>query len=424
MFVDQVTIHVKAGKGGDGCVSFYRAKYISHGGPDGGDGGKGGDVIFVGDGGMRTLMDFRYQRVFQAQPGAPGGKVNKSGRNGEDIVVKVPVGTVIREGQTKKVMHDITKDGERVVLAKGGKGGRGNQHFATPTRQAPRYAEPGRSAQEYELQLELKLIADVGLIGLPNVGKSTFLSMATNANPKIANYHFTTLSPNLGVVETSYGKSFVLADIPGLVEGASQGAGLGYTFLRHVERTKAFIHVVDASGLEGRDPVEDVKMINKELEQYKPELLKKPQWIAANKTDLPNSELFVEKLKEAYESQGIPVFPISAAANEGIGPLLQAVSEGVSWEEEDIVFAKEFEETVSADASKFVVETAGEHYYVVSGVGVEKMIGYTNIETEKGAAFFQNYLKSNGIIQALEEKGIAEGDTVKIYDIEFEYYPS
>ena len=274
MFVDRVKIHVKGGDGGDGKVSFYRAKYITHGGPDGGDGGKGGNVVFVGESGMSTLMDFRYKRKFVATPGEPGGKRNCFGKDGEDIIIKVPVGTVIREAESGKVMADITTAGEEKILIHGGKGGKGNQHFATPTRQAPRYAEPGRKSKEYDVILELKLIADVGLIGFPNVGKSTLLSMVTNANPKIANYHFTTLAPNLGVVEGRFGDKFVMADIPGLVEGASEGVGLGHEFLRHVERTKVFIHVVDAAGVEGDDPVENVEKINRELAEYKEDLLK------------------------------------------------------------------------------------------------------------------------------------------------------
>lgn len=423
MFVDRVKIHVKGGNGGNGMVSFFRAKYITHGGPDGGDGGRGGDVIFVGDESMGTLMDFRYKRMFKAGNGQDGGKRNCFGKDGESVVIKVPVGTVIREAESGKIMADITKHGEEKILIHGGKGGKGNQHFATPTRQAPRYAEPGRVAKEYDVILELKLIADVGLIGFPNVGKSTLLSMVTNANPKIANYHFTTLAPNLGVVEGRYGDSFVLADIPGLVEGASEGVGLGHAFLRHVERTKVFIHVVDAAGVEGDDPVENVHKINQELEAYNPELMKRPQVIAANKTDIPGSEENVERLKEAYEKEGFEVFPISAATNKGLDELLTKVAEILKNYPEDIVFEEEYEEydEVAVDQEPFTIEVEDE-VYVVRGVGVEKMIGYTNIDTEKGFAFFQRYLKEKGIIEALEEKGIQEGDTVRIYDMEFEFW--
>lgn len=423
MFVDRVKIHVKGGNGGNGMVSFFRAKYITHGGPDGGDGGRGGDVIFVGDESMGTLMDFRYKRMFKAGNGQDGSKRNCFGKDGESVVIKVPVGTVIREAESGKIMADITKHGEEKILIHGGKGGKGNQHFATPTRQAPRYAEPGRVAKEYDVILELKLIADVGLIGFPNVGKSTLLSMVTNANPKIANYHFTTLAPNLGVVEGRYGDSFVLADIPGLVEGASEGVGLGHAFLRHVERTKVFIHVVDAAGVEGDDPVENVRKINQELEAYNPELMKRPQVIAANKTDIPGSEENVERLKEAYEKEGFEVFPISAATNKGLDELLTKVAEILKNYPEDIVFEEEYEEydEVAVDQEPFTIEIEDE-VYVVRGVGVEKMIGYTNIDTEKGFAFFQRYLKEKGIIEALEEKGIQEGDTVRIYDMEFEFW--
>ena len=423
MFVDRVKIHVKGGNGGNGMVSFFRAKYITHGGPDGGDGGRGGDVIFVGDESMGTLMDFRYKRMFKAGNGQDGGKRNCFGKDGESVVIKVPVGTVIREVESGKIMADITKHGEEKILIHGGKGGKGNQHFATPTRQAPRYAEPGRVAKEYDVILELKLIADVGLIGFPNVGKSTLLSMVTNANPKIANYHFTTLAPNLGVVEGRYGDSFVLADIPGLVEGASEGVGLGHAFLRHVERTKVFIHVVDAAGVEGDDPVENVRKINQELEAYNPELMKRPQVIAANKTDIPGSEENVERLKEAYEKEGFEVFPISAATNKGLDELLTKVAEILKNYPEDIVFEEEYEEydEVAVDQEPFTIEVE-DGVYVVRGVGVEKMIGYTNIDTEKGFAFFQRYLKEKGIIEALEEKGIQEGDTVRIYDMEFEFW--
>lgn len=424
MFVDRAKIHVKGGNGGNGAVSFYRAKYITHGGPDGGDGGRGGDVIFIGTSSMSTLMDFRYKRMFKATPGEDGGKLNCSGKDGQDVIIKVPVGTVIKEATTGKVMADITEDGMKKVLVRGGKGGKGNQHFATPTRQAPRYAERGQISKEYDIILELKLIADVGLIGFPNVGKSTLLSMVTNANPKIANYHFTTLTPNLGVVQGKYGDDFVLADIPGLVEGASQGVGLGHEFLRHVERTKVFIHVVDAAAVEGKDPLEDIEKINNELKEYNPELIKRPQVIAANKTDIPDSWENVERLKKEYEPLGIEVYPISAATNKGLDELLGAVAKILKNYPEDIIFQEDYEEysEVEVDKEPFEIEVYDDDYYVVTGTGVEKMIGYTNIDTEKGFAFFQKYLKEKGIIEALEQKGIQEGDTVKIYNLEFDYY--
>lgn len=425
MFVDRVKIHVKAGNGGNGCVSFYRAKYITHGGPDGGDGGRGGNVIFIGDASMGTLMDFRYKRVFKAENGEDGGKLNCFGKSGNDVIIKVPAGTVIREAKSNKIMADIAKVGDEKVLVVGGKGGKGNQHFATPTRQAPRYAEPGRIAKEYDLILELKLIADVGLIGFPNVGKSTLLSMVTNANPKIANYHFTTLAPNLGVVQGKYGNDFVLADIPGLVEGASEGVGLGHEFLRHVERTKVFIHVLDAAAIEGVDPLENFEKINRELEEYNPELMKRPQIVAANKTDIPEAAENVERLKKELEPKGYQVFPISAATNKGLDPLLDAVANVLKDYPQDIVFEEDYEEyaEVTIDKDPFEIQVFDEDsYYEVTGVGVEKMIGYTNIDTEKGFAFFQKYLREKGIIEALEEKGIQEGDTVRIYGLEFDFY--
>ncbi|MGN1317749.1 MAG: GTPase ObgE [Lachnospirales bacterium] len=425
MFVDRVKIHIKGGNGGNGAVSFYRAKYITHGGPDGGDGGKGGDVIFVADEGINTLMDFRYKRMFKAMPGEDGAKRNCTGADGESVIIKVPVGTVIREAQSGKVMADMTEKGQTKVLIKGGKGGKGNQHFATPTRQAPRYAERGRTSKEYDVILELKLIADVGLIGFPNVGKSTLLSMVTNANPKIANYHFTTLSPNLGVVRSRWGEDFVMADIPGLIEGASEGIGLGHEFLRHVERTKVFIHVVDGAALEGVDPIENIEKINEELEKYKEGLSKRPTVIAVNKMDIPEAEENFERIKAKYESESIKVFPISAATNTGLDEMLQVVADILKDYPEDIVFEEEYDEFADnevIDTEPFTISRPSEHYFVVEGVGVEKMMGYTNIDTEKGFAFFQRYLREKGIISALEEKGINEGDTVKIYDLEFEFY--
>lgn len=424
MFVDRVKIHIKAGNGGNGCVSFYRAKYVTNGGPDGGDGGKGGNVVFVADEGINTLMDFRYKKLFKAENGVDGGKRNCTGANGKDVVIKVPVGTIIREAETGKIMADMVTPFEEKVLIKGGKGGKGNQHFATPTRQAPRYAERGRTAKEYDVILELKLIADVGLIGFPNVGKSTLLSMVTNANPKIANYHFTTLSPNLGVVRSKWGEDFVMADIPGLIEGASEGIGLGHEFLRHVERTKVFIHVVDAAGLEGVDPVENIEKINEELKKYNDSLLDRPMVIACNKMDIPEAKENFEKIKDIYEPKGIKVFPISAATNTGLDELLSAVSSILKDYPEDIVFEEDFDPyvEVAVDSEPFTITNIDEGYYAVEGVGVEKMMGYTNIDTEKGFAFFQKYLRDKGIIDALEEKGIQEGDTVRIYDLEFDYY--
>jgi len=424
MFVDKVKIKIKGGDGGDGCVSFFRAKYVVNGGPDGGDGGRGGCVVFEADGGMATLLDFRYTKVFAAQRGEDGSKRNCAGKSGEDIVIKVPVGTVVREAESGKVMADITELGQRRVLIKGGRGGRGNQHFATPVRQAPRYAEQGRRSKEYDVILELKLIADAGLIGLPNVGKSTILSMVTNANPKIANYHFTTLAPNLGVVRDKYGEDFVLADIPGLVEGASEGVGLGHDFLRHVERTKAFIHVVDAAAVEGGDPLSDIETINTELASYNPDLPARPQVIVCNKMDIPEAQANYEKIKAIYEPKGIQVFAASAASNQGLDSVMKAVADILKNYPENIVFAEEYDPfvEVKVDVEPFTVTKVSDTYYLVEGVGVEKMVGYTSIDTEKGFAFFQKYLRDRGIIEALEAKGIQEGDTVRIYDLEFEFY--
>lgn len=424
MFVDRVKIHIKAGDGGHGAVSFYRAKYITNGGPDGGDGGNGGNVIFVADEGLNTLVDFRFKKTFKAENGVNGAKRNCTGANGKDIIIKVPVGTIIKEATTGKVMADVSSADFYKVLIKGGKGGKGNQHFATPTRQAPRYAEKGRTAKEYDVILELKLIADVGLVGFPNVGKSTFLSMVTNANPKIANYHFTTLSPNLGVFRSKFGDDFVIADIPGLIEGASQGVGLGYEFLRHIERTKVFIHIVDTACIDGGCPIENIKKINLELEKYNPSLLERPMVIACNKMDLPDALENFNLIKNTYEKLGFKVFPISAATNSGLEDLLKEVSLIIQDYPEDIIFEETFVDLEEIDEKDepFTITMEEDGYYIVEGVGVEKMMGYTNIDTEKGFAFFQKYLREKGIISALEEKGIAEGDTVKIYNLEFDYY--
>ena len=424
MFIDRVNIRIKGGNGGNGCVSFYRAMYVVNGGPDGGDGGRGGNVIFEATTGLNTLVDFRYIKVFKANSGEDGSKSNCSGKSAEDLIIKVPVGTIVREQKSGKIMADMSAEGEQKVIIKGGKGGKGNQHFATPTRQAPRYAERGRIAKEYSVTLELKLIADVGIIGFPNVGKSTLLSMATNANPKIANYHFTTLAPNLGVVQGKWGKDFVLADIPGLIEGANEGVGLGHDFLRHIERTKVFIHVVDTAGIEGTDPIESLEKVNKELELYNPKLLERPQIIAANKMDLPEAKENFEEIKRIYKEKNIEVVPISAATNQGIDDLLSAVATVLKDNEGIITFEEDFEEYIEIDEEHeaFTVEEVDDNYFVVEGVGVEKVVGYSSMETEKGFAFFQRYLREKGIIAALEEAGIKEGDTVRIYDMVFDYY--
>ena len=426
MFADRAKIYIRSGKGGDGHASFRRELYVPNGGPDGGDGGRGGDVIFEVDKGLNTLADFRHKRKFTAQDGEPGGKRRCHGKDAKDIVLKVPEGTIIREAETNKIIADMSGDNTRQIVLKGGKGGLGNMHFATATMQVPKYAQPGKPAQELWVNLELKVIADVGLVGFPNVGKSTFLSRVTNAQPKIANYHFTTLTPNLGVVDLEGAKGFVIADIPGLIEGASEGVGLGHEFLRHVERTKLMIHVVDAAGTEGRDPVDDIYKINAELKAYNEEIASRPQLIAANKIDLIYSEDEdpIERLRSEFEPQGIKVFPISGVTGEGLSDLLYYVSSELqNMDEKPIVFEQEYfaeEELIHIDLP-YTVEIIDD-MYVVEGPKIEKMLGYTNLDSEKGFAFFQKFLKEAGILEKLEEAGIQEGDTVKMYGLQFEYY--
>ncbi len=423
MFIDRAKINVKGGDGGNGCVSFYRAKYITNGGPDGGDGGKGGDLIFIADSSLTTLYDFKFKKKYHASNGKDGEKSNCSGKKGESLIIKVPVGTIIREANSNRVMADLTFHGEERVLIKGGRGGRGNQHFATSVMQAPEFCESGKRAKEYDILLELKLIADVGLLGFPNVGKSTFLSMVTNANPKIANYHFTTLAPNLGVVRSKWGSDYVLADIPGIIEGASEGVGLGHEFLRHVERTKVFIHIVDGSGQEGDDPLANIEIINNELKSYDEKLLDRPQVIVVNKMDIQESHENFEKIKEMYEPKGYKVFPCSAAMNDGLQDVLAEVATILKDYPEDIKFNEDFEEYVETpeERHKFILEVI-DGVYVLEGKGIERMLGYTNLEAEKGYAFFQKYIREQGIVDALEEAGIQEGDTVRMYDLEFEYF--
>lgn len=427
MFADRAKIYVRSGKGGDGHVSFRREKYVPNGGPDGGDGGRGGDVIFEVDEGLNTLTDFRHIRKYKAQDGEPGGKRNCRGKNGEDIVIKVPAGTVIREAESGKVIADMSGGNKRQVVLIGGRGGNGNQHYATSTMQAPKYAQPGQPAQELEMLLELKVIADVGLIGFPNVGKSTLLSRVTNARPKIANYHFTTLSPNLGVVDLPDGGGFVIADIPGLIEGASEGVGLGHEFLRHIERTKCMIHIVDAASTEGRDPVADIYAINQELTLYNAQIAERPQVIAANKVDaIQTEEDPVERIRTEFEPKGMKVFAISAVTGEGIQELLYYVNDLLkTLPDEPIVFEQEFfpafEDAYSNEPYTVTYDEA-EKEYVVEGPRIEKMLGYTNLESEKGFQFFQKFLKDNGILEELEELGIEEGDTVRMYGLSFDYY--
>ena len=429
MFADRARIFVRSGKGGDGHVSFRREKYVPAGGPDGGDGGRGGDVIFEVDEGLNTLIDFRNVRKYKAEDGEPGGKKNCRGKDGQDIIIKVPQGTVIKEAESDKVIVDMSGDNRRVVLLQGGKGGNGNQHYATSTMQAPKYAQPGQPAKELELLLELKVIADVGLVGFPNVGKSTFLSRVTNARPKIANYHFTTLNPNLGVVDLEGTKGFVIADIPGLIEGASEGVGLGHEFLRHIERTKVIIHIVDAAGTEGRDPISDIYAINKELEAYNPDIAKRPQVIAANKIDaiydLENNP--VDAIRKEFEPKGIAVYPISAVSGQGVKELLYHVNEMLEEIHEDLtVFEQEYFPELAvfnnSDEPYTVCYDEEEDEYLVEGPRIEKMLGYTNLDSEKGFTFFQNFLKETGILEQLEDLGIKDGDTVRMYGLSFDYY--
>ena len=428
MFADRAKIWIRSGNGGNGHCSFRRELYVANGGPDGGDGGKGGDLIFEVDEGLNTLVDFRHKRKFSAEDGEEGQKRRCHGKSGKDLILKVPEGTVVKEANTGKFIADMSGENRRQIVLKGGKGGLGNQHFATATMQVPKYAQPGQPAMELEVILELKVIADVGLVGFPNVGKSTLLSRVTNAEPKIANYHFTTLNPNLGVVDLPDGKGFVMADIPGLIEGASQGVGLGHEFLRHIERTKMLIHVVDAAGTEGRDPVEDIHKINQELEAYNPELARRAQVIAANKTDLIYSggEDPLERLRAEFEPKGIRVFPVSGVSGQGIREMLYYIADRLGkMDTKTTVFEQEYfpEEELIYEQLPYTVEIE-DGMYVLEGPKIEKMLGYTNLDSEKGFAFFQRFLKNTGILEELEAAGIQEGDTVKMYGLQFEYLKS
>jgi len=427
MFADSAKIYIRSGKGGDGHVSFRRELYVPAGGPDGGDGGRGGSLIFEVDEGINTLNEFRHIRKYCAGDGESGGKNNCHGKDGQDLVVKVPAGTIIREAETGKVIADMSYDNKREVILKGGRGGKGNQHYATATMQVPKYAQPGQPYKELHVLLELKTIADVGLVGFPNVGKSTFLSRVTNAKPKIANYHFTTLNPNLGVVDLEGTNGFVIADIPGLIEGASEGIGLGHEFLKHIERTKVIIHMVDAASTEGRDPICDINIINNELKAYNEKIANRPQVIAANKVDAlygTDEETVIAMIKDEFEPQGIRVFPISAVSGKGLKELLYYVNEMLSQvEDAPVVFEREYYEDVLGFGNEpFTVEKDEEGMFVVEGPRIERMLGYTNIDSEKGFEFFQRFLKENGILEQLEELGIQDGDTVRMYGQQFDYY--
>lgn len=423
MFVDQAKIYIKAGDGGDGAVSFHREKYVAAGGPDGGDGGKGGDIVFVVDDNISNLIDFRYKRKYVAEKGQNGGAKNCSGRNAPDLVVKVPRGTVVKEIKSGRILADLSTD-EPAVIAHGGKGGRGNAHFATSTRQIPKFAKPGFRGDEYEVMLELKLIADVGLVGFPNVGKSTLISVVSAAKPKIANYHFTTLTPVLGVVKIEEGKSFVMADIPGLIEGASEGVGLGHEFLRHVERCRLIVHVIDVSGSEGRDPIEDFKAINHELENFSMELAEAPQIVAANKSDMATPEQ-VERLRNYVEDQGLLFYEISAATTKGTKELMYVVWERLSvlppvkqFEAQPLTQEELDDKLISKKDFRVTVEDG---VYFVEADWLLDILRTANMDDYSSLQYFQNVLRTSGIIDKLEEIGIEEGDTVSIFDFEFEY---
>lgn len=423
MFVDQAKIYIKAGDGGDGAVSFHREKYVAAGGPDGGDGGKGGDIVFVVDDNISNLIDFRYKRKYVAEKGQNGGGKNCSGRNAPDLVVKVPRGTVVKEIKSGRILADLSTD-EPAVIAHGGKGGRGNAHFATSTRQIPKFAKPGFRGDEYEVMLELKLIADVGLVGFPNVGKSTLISVVSAAKPKIANYHFTTLTPVLGVVKIEEGKSFVMADIPGLIEGASEGVGLGHEFLRHVERCRLIVHVIDVSGSEGRDPIEDFKAINHELENFSMDLAEAPQIVAANKSDMATPEQ-VERLRNYVEDQGLLFYEISAATTKGTKELMYGVWERLSvlppvkqFEAQPLTQEELDDKLISKKDFRVTVEDG---VYFVEADWLLDILRTADMDDYSSLQYFQNVLRTSGIIDKLEEMGIEEGDTVSIFDFEFEY---
>ena len=429
MFADRAKIAIRSGKGGDGHVSFRRELYVPNGGPDGGNGGRGGDVIFEVDKGLNALTDYRHKRKYAAENGHDGGKKRCHGADGNDIILKVPEGTVIKEAASGKVIADMSGENKRQIVLRGGKGGKGNMNYATATMQVPKYAQPGQPAQELEVMLELKVIADVGLIGFPNVGKSTLLTRVSNARPQIANYHFTTINPHLGVVDLEGCDGFVIADIPGLIEGASEGIGLGHQFLRHIERTRVLIHLVDAASTEGRDPIDDIYKINKELEAYDPKLMERPQVIAANKTDMIYSEDEdpVECIRQEFEPQGIKVFSISAATGKGLKELLYYVKSLLDKiDKEPVIFEQEFfpEDVLITENLPYTVkqDEEDEHLFYIEGPKIEKMLGYTNLDSEKGFSFFQKFLKESGILADLEEAGIEEGDTVRMYGFDFDYY--
>ena len=419
MFVDTAKIRIKAGNGGNGACTFHREKYVNAGGPDGGDGGKGGNVVFVGDTNISSLIDFKYRKRYIAENGKNGAGSNMTGKSAPDLVIKVPVGTLIREAETGRILADIS-DREPHIVAKGGKGGWGNQHFASPTRQIPKFAKPGFPGEEFEVTLELKLLADVGLVGFPNVGKSTLISVVSAAKPEIANYPFTTLTPVLGVVKMDAGSSFVMADIPGLIEGASEGVGLGHDFLRHVERCRLVLHVVDISAMDGRDPIDDYKQINYELEKFNPELAKRPQIVALNKADASIEEM-IDEFNEFAEENGFKTYLISAATGEGVQELVNAVAAELAKLPPIVRYETEApvrEEITSKQEFKIHIEDG---IYVVEAPWLMHALGFVDLDDYESLQYFQRVLRLSGIIDKLEEMGINEGDTVSILDIEFDY---
>ena len=425
MFIDKARIFVKAGNGGNGAVSFRREKYVPAGGPDGGDGGRGANIIMVADTGLRTLMDFKYKKKYSAQNGEDGSKKKRAGKNGEDLILSVPEGTVIRDEKTGLIIADLKKAGDQAVVARGGYGGKGNQHFANAVRQAPAFAKSGTDGQERWITLELKMIADVGLLGFPNVGKSTFLSVVTSAKPKIANYHFTTLTPNLGVVQTRHGDSFVIADIPGIIEGAADGVGLGHDFLRHVERTKVLVHIVDISGIEGRDPIDDFEKINEELRLYNEKLSTRPLLVVANKSDLLFDESIYENFKKTMEEKGYEVFKMSAATRDGVDQVIDRVSQLLNEVEEvELVSQEELyrPELDVDDEAGLKIEVDEDGIYVVTGKELRRIMYSVNFDDMESLQFFQAQMEAKGVFDMLREAGIEDGDTVKIYELEFEFY--
>lgn len=423
MFIDKAKIFIKAGKGGNGAISFRREKYIAAGGPDGGDGGKGGNIVFRVEPGMTTLMDFKYKRKYTAQNGEDGQRRRRKGKSGEDLIIKVPQGTVVRDAASNRIIADLSAIGKDYTLARGGNGGWGNDHFATAVRQTPNFAKNGQPGEEREIILELKLLADAGLVGFPNVGKSTILARTTKADPKIANYHFTTLQPNLGVVDLGEHRSFVLADIPGIIEGASEGVGLGHEFLRHIERTRILIHVVDVSSVEGRDPAEDFDIINDELSKYDMALEERPQIVAANKTDIIQDEAAYKRFLEKMEKRGIEVFPISAATGRGVKELMLKVFEELSQLPPIQIFEPEMEleEAELPDSGKGYTVRRENEYFIIEGSWIEAVGGSVNFSDNESLAYFQRALLNKGVIEELINMGIREGQIVKIGDLEFEF---